>query len=60
MEQVKNMIDNIISGDNLGAESDFKDVMMQKVGDAMERKRIDVAKSLVTGHVPEFDEDDAV
>lgn len=60
MEQVKSMIDNIISGDNLGAESDFKDVMMQKVGDAMERKRMDVANTLVTNHVPEFDEDDAV
>jgi len=60
MEQIKSMIGNIISGDNLGAESDFKDAMMQKVGDAMERKRMDVASSLVTAHVPEFDEDDEV
>jgi hypothetical protein len=35
----KDIIDAIASGDNLGAESQFKSAIQQKVGDALEKRR---------------------
>ena len=46
-----NEIVNALSkDDNLGAESTFKSVMQQKVGDALEMKRREVANNIVNMH----------
>ena len=43
-------------GDNLG-ETHFNNALASKVGDALEKKRQDVAKTFVKHHVPEVEED---
>ena len=43
----KEVIDAIASGDNIGAETQFKDAIQKKVGDALEIKRSEVAKTFV-------------
>lgn len=57
MDNVRNFVDAIASGDNLDAESHFNQALSAKVGSALETKRQDVANSLVTGHVPQDKED---
>ncbi len=54
----KDIIDAIASGDNLGAESQFKNAISAKVGDALEKKREEVANTMVTQHIPEVEEDE--
>ena len=54
----KDIIDAIASGDNLGAESQFKNAIGQKVGDALEKKREEVANTMVTQHIPEVEENE--
>jgi len=54
----KDIIDAIASGDNLGAESQFKSVIQQKVGDALEKRREEVANTMVTQHIPEVEENE--
>lgn len=57
MDNVRNFVDAIASGDNLEAESEFNQALSRKVGDALETKRQEVANTLVTGHVPEDKKD---
>ena len=57
MDNVRNFVDAIASGDNLDAEAQFNQALSAKVGSALETKRQDVANSLVTGHVPQDKED---
>ena len=57
MEVVKNFVDSIATGDNLSAETHFNNALAAKVGDALETKRVDVAKTFVTHHIPEVEED---
>ena len=54
----KEIIDAIASGDNLGAETQFKNAMTQRVGDALEKEREEVANTMVTQHIPEVEEDE--
>jgi|TARA_B100001059_G_scaffold229129_1_gene261252 DNA-binding GntR family transcriptional regulator len=54
----KDIIDAIASGDNLGAESQFKSAIQQKVGDALEKRREEVANTMVTQHIPEVEENE--
>jgi len=56
----KDIIDAIASGDNLGAETQFKNAIQQKVGDALEKRREEVANTMVTQHIPEVEEDEEV
>jgi hypothetical protein len=56
MENVKDFVDSIASGDNLAAETHFNNALAAKVGDALETKRVDVAKTFVTHHLPEVEE----
>ena len=56
----KEIIDAIASGDNLGAETQFKNAIQQKVGDALEKRREEVANTMVTQHIPEVEEDEDV
>ena len=57
MEAVKDFVDSIAKGDNLEAETHFNTALAQKVGGALETKRMEVAKSFVTHHIPEVEED---
>ena len=52
-EKINNMIDNIIDQDNIGAESEFKSVMSDKVGQKLEDERKIISKDMVTRHVPQ-------
>ena len=54
---VRDFVDSIASGDNLSAETHFTDALSAKVGSALETKRKDVAKTFVTHHIPEVEED---
>ena len=48
---VKDMVDSLSQGDNIGAEKAFKDTINTKVGDALETKRKEVANSFVKTQV---------
>ena len=56
----REIIDAIATGDNLGAETEFKGAMSKRVGDALEIKRREVAQTIVTQHIPEVEEDEEV
>ncbi len=58
MSDVPNMISAVISDDKIEAETHFKDTMAQKIGGALDLKRIEVANSLVQSQ-PEPVEDTA-
>lgn len=49
---IPDMIGALIDDNKIEAESAFKDSMAQKIGDALDLKRIEVANSLVKQHVP--------
>jgi glycerol-3-phosphate cytidylyltransferase-like family protein len=57
MEQVRNFVDAIASGKNMDAESHFNQALAQKVGSALETKRVEVASTFVTDHISEVEED---
>jgi len=57
MDDVKSFVNSIADGDNLSAETHFNNALAQKVGDALEVKRQEVAQSFVTHHIPEVEED---
>tara|TARA_Y100001937_G_scaffold100437_1_gene137511 strand:- start:746 stop:925 length:180 start_codon:yes stop_codon:yes gene_type:complete len=54
----RDMINALADSDNLGAESHFKSALSQKIGDALEYKRKEVASTMVTQHIPEVVEED--
>ena len=56
----ENFVNELQKGNNLGAEDAFKSIMTQKVGDALEDKRKEVAGSFVKSHIPEVEEDETV
>ena len=56
----KEVVDAIASGDNLGAESQFKNAVSAKVGNALEKKREEVANTMVTQHIPEVEDEEEV
>jgi hypothetical protein len=56
MENVKDFVSSIASGDNLSSEKHFNNALAAKVGDALETKRQDVAKTFVTHHIPEVED----
>ena len=43
----KKLIDTLANSDNVGAETVFKDIMVQKVGNALETKRQQLSKDFV-------------
>ena len=56
----REMIDALANGDNLSAENEFKNAVSQRVGDALELKRKEVAGTMVSQHIPEVEEDEEV
>lgn len=57
MDDVRNFVNAIASGENLEAETHFNNALAAKVGDALETKRMEVANSFVTHHIPSVEED---
>ena len=51
MAETKDIIDALSDGDNLGAETAFKDTISSKVADALETKRKEVANTFVKSSV---------
>jgi hypothetical protein len=48
----KGMIDAVSADDLIKAGDVFKDAMVQKVGDTLEKKRIELAKGIVSSPLP--------
>ena len=53
----KEFVDALENDSNLEAEDAFKNAMSQKVGDALETKRKEVANGMINNHIPEVEED---
>ena len=51
------MLDNIDKQNHLDAESDFKSVMSDKVGQTLEKERQVQASAMVTKHIPDQPEE---
>ena len=56
----KEFVDAISDDSNLEAEDAFKNGISQKVGDALETKRQELAKGFVNKHIPEPEDDKTV
>ena len=51
MSDIPDMISSLVKDDKVGAESHFKSAMAQKIGSALDLKRVEVANSVVKGQV---------
>jgi hypothetical protein len=56
----EDFVNELQKGNNLGAEDAFKSAMTDRVGQALETKRKEVAGTFVRNHIPEVEEDEAV
>ena len=48
-EEIPNMIGALVDGNKVDAETHFKSAIAQKIGSALDLKRVKVANSLVKG-----------
>lgn len=53
---IKNIIDNIVSDDNVKAKSDFETIMTQKMADALDAKKVEIAQSIYSQEEEPIDE----
>tara|TARA_B100000927_G_scaffold281619_1_gene267356 strand:+ start:596 stop:772 length:177 start_codon:yes stop_codon:yes gene_type:complete len=56
----REIINALANNDNLQAENEFKTAISQRVGDALELKRKEVAGSMIKQHIPEVEENEEV
>jgi len=56
----KDFVDALSRGSNLDAEDAFKSAIGNKVTDALETKRQELAKGFVNNHIPEPEDDKKV
>ena len=56
----KEFVDALARGSNLDAEDAFKSAIGNKVTDALETKRQELAKGFVNNHIPEPEDDKKV
>ena len=56
----ENFVNELQNSNNLGAEDAFKSAMTDRVGQALEMKRREVAGTFVSNHIPEVEEDETV
>ena len=56
----KDFVDALAKGSNLDAEDAFKNAIGNKVTDALETKRQELAKGFVNNHIPEPEDDKKV
>ena len=52
----KEFVNALMGDDNITAETAFKSAMIDKVGDSLEKKRIEISKAFVGKKVEETDE----
>ena len=50
---IPNMINALIDDNKIEAENAFKEVISQKIGDALDLKRVEGANTLVKHHIPQ-------
>ena len=56
----EDFVNSLSTGDNLSAETAFKNAMTDRVGSALEIKRKEVAGSFVKNHIPEVEENEEI
>ena len=56
----KDFVDALARGSNLDSEDAFKSAIGNKVTDALETKRQELAKGFVNNHIPEPEDDKKV
>jgi hypothetical protein len=56
----EDFVNELQKGNNLGAEDAFKSAMTDRVGQALETKRKEVAGTFVRNHIPEVEDNEAV
>ena len=56
----EDFVNQLQNNNNLGAEDAFKSAMTDRVGQALEMKRKEVAGSFVRNHIPEVEDNEAV
>ena len=49
MSELPNMISSLVDDNKIDAETHFKNSMAQKIGSALDLKRVEVANSLIKG-----------
>ena len=59
MSEIPDMISSLVDDNKIDAETHFKNSMAQKIGAALDLKRVEVANSLVKGHPDTSVEDSA-
>ena len=59
MSEIPNMISALVDDNKIDAETHFKGAMAQKIGAALDLKRVEVANSLVKGQPDTSVEDSA-
>ena len=59
MSEIPNMISSLVDDNKIDAETHFKNSMAQKIGAALDLKRVEVANSLVKGQPNTSVEDSA-
>ena len=56
----EDFVNQLQNKNNLGAEDAFKSAMTDRVAQALEMKRKEVAGTFVKNHIPEVEEDETV
>ena len=56
----EDFVNQLQNSNNLGAEDAFKSAMTDRVGQALEMKRKEVAGTFVKNHIPEVEDNEAV
>ncbi len=59
MSELPDMISALVDDNKIDAESHFKNSMAQKIGSALDLKRVEVANSLIKGQLDTSVEDSA-
>ena len=59
MSELPDMISAVVTDNKVDAESHFKNTIAQKIGSALDLKRVEVANSLIKGQSSTSEEDSA-
>ena len=59
MSELPDMISAVVADNKIDAESHFKNTIAQKIGSALDLKRVEVANSLIKGQSSTSEEDSA-
>ena len=59
MSEIPNMISSLVDDNKIDAETHFKNSMAQKIGAALDLKRVEVANSLIKGQLNTSEPEDS-